>query len=102
MQTFNINLNIHWLAPDEIWNKLKKLYAVMPGWKGMIDGAAIWYGESERIIEASIEPGGLQFYAKMPEKEWLEWIEVFKCKATQLLGYEIGEPEDGYEFKFYE
>lgn len=102
METFCLNLNIHWSLPDRIWEELSRLYAEMPGWKGMVDGAATWYGEDERIIEASSEPSGLQFYARMPEGEWQEWIEEFKSKATALLGYEIGEPEDGYEFKYFE
>lgn len=30
MATYNINLNIHYSAPQEIWDKLEVLYAEMP------------------------------------------------------------------------
>ncbi len=135
MEIFNLNLNIHFTSPTEVWEKLIDLYVAMPGWSGIIDGIPTWYGEdektneawdtvielstsmpqwtgiladfadkqikNEKIIEASIEPSGLQFYAKMPKDEWVRWINIFKQKATELLGYEIGEPEDGYDFKYY-
>lgn len=52
---------------------MRELYADMPGWKGMLDGTAVWY-DNGRCIEAS----GIQFYAKMPENEWEEWITKFK------------------------
>lgn len=44
----------------------------------------------------------LKFYAELPEEEWDTWISLFKTKATSLLGYEIGEPEEGYDFKYYD
>lgn len=102
MKIFNVNLNIHWSAPDEVWDKLGDLYSVMPGWKGVVDGAATWYGNNKKIIEASSEPSGLQFYAEMPEEEWNDWIETFRKKASKLLSYEVGEIEEGYGFKYYE
>ena len=134
MEIFNINLNIHFTSPNEVWEKLVNIYLTMPGWSGIIDGVPTWYGENEKtseawdiveelstsmpqwagivadfadkqidtekVIEVSIEPSGLQFYAKMPKDEWMIWINTFKKKATELLGYEIGEPEDGYAFKY--
>ncbi len=102
IETFNINLNISWDAPQEIWDKINALYCEMPNYKGLINGCPVWYGEDEKIIEASVEPSGLQFYAKLPRDEWEHWIKIFKDKATILLGYEIGEPEDGFEFYDYE
>lgn len=30
MKVFHINLNIHWSAPDEVWDKLNEIYAMMP------------------------------------------------------------------------
>lgn len=50
----------------------------------------------------SVEPGGLQFYAESPQEEWDSWFKLFKIKASEILGYEVGEPEDGFEFYFYE
>lgn len=102
MQSYNINLNIHYSAPQEIWDKLESLYSEMPGWSGFVNGCPQWYGVDDRLIEAGVESSGLQFYAKMPSEEWEAWITLFKNKATELLGYEIGEPEDGFEFRYYE
>ena len=36
----------------------------------------------------------------MPTEEWNVWIELFKAKASEVVGYEVGEPEDGYDFKY--
>lgn len=101
METYNINLNIHWSAPQEVWDKIAILYSQMPNWNGFVDGCPQWYGTDGKIIEASVEPSGLQFYAKLPAEEWEVWIELFKSKATIALGYEIGEPEDGFAFYYY-
>lgn len=101
MEIFNINLNIHYSAPKKVWNKLMQLYQEMPNWNGFEDGCHQWYGIDGKLIQVSIEPSGLQFYAELPEEEWQEWISLFKVKATLLLGYAIGEPEEGYDFKYY-
>lgn len=98
METHNHNLNIHYSAPDEIWDKLDELYKQMPYWNGYIDGCPQWYGTDNRVIEASAEPSGLQLYAKLSDEEWNRWFELFKQKATAALGYPVGEPEDGFEF----
>lgn len=98
MKIFNINLNIHWKSPSEVWESLDKIYKNMPGY----NENGTWYGYDNKIIEVSVEPSGLQFFAKMPEEEWEKWIEQFKSEATKALGYEIGEVEDGYEFKYYD
>ncbi|MEG0592605.1 MAG: hypothetical protein RR512_04785 [Coprobacillus sp.] len=102
MQTYNINLNIHYSAPQEIWDKIEQLYKEMPGWNDFIDGCPYWYGTNDQYIEASVESSGLQFYAQLPDDQWKNWMTLFKEKATDLLGYDIGEVEDGYDFHFYE
>lgn len=102
MVTFNVNLNIHYSVPQEIWDKMERIYSEMPGWKGFTNGCPQWYGEDNKFIEGSVEPSGLQLYAKLPQEEWNEWIQIFKEKATEVLGYPIGEPEDGYDFKYWE
>lgn len=102
MATFNINLNIHYSAPEKVWDKLIQLYQEMPYWNRFVHGCPKWYGIGGKLIEASVEPSGLQFYAELPEQEWDGWISLFKTKATSLLGYEIGEPEEGYDFKYYD
>ncbi len=101
MDKHNINLNIHYTAPDEVWEKLALVYTEMPYWKGIINGDPVWKDDNGKLVEISVEPSGLQFYAEMPTEEWNLWIELFKTKASKLLGYEIGEPEDGYDFKYY-
>lgn len=102
MEIHNHNLNIHYSMPKELWEKLGQLYSDMPHWKGFIDGAPRWYDCEEKLIVASVEPSGLQFYSELPQEEWYSWFELFKLKASEILGYEVGEPEDGFEFHFYE
>lgn len=45
MVTFNVSLNIHYSAPQEIWDKMERIYSEMPGWKGFTNGCPHWYGE---------------------------------------------------------
>ncbi len=40
----------------------------------------------------------MQFYAEMQQEEWDEWFKLFKTKASATLGFEVGEPGDGFEF----
>lgn len=101
MRTFCVNLNIHYSAPQEVWDKVIKIYAEMPYWKGFVNGCPQWYGEDGKLIEGSVEPSGLQLYAELPQEEWNEWLQLFRDKATAALGYSIGEPEDGYDFKHW-
>ena len=101
MKNFCINLNIHYSAPKEVWDTIEAVYSEMPHWKGYINGCPQWCNENGKLIEASVEPSGLQLYAKLPQKEWDEWISLFTAKLTDVLGYPIGEPEDGYDFKYW-
>ena len=56
MAIFNVNLNIHYSAPQEVWDKIENA-----------------------MLRCHI-----------------------RTRLTKTLGYSIGEPEDGYEFKFWE
>ena len=98
---FCINLNIHYSAPQEIWDKITKCYSQMPYWHGFVDGCPQWQDGADKLIEGSVEPSGLQLYGKMPQQEWAEWLRHFKELLTDALGYPIGEPEDGFEFKYW-
>lgn len=98
METHNCNLNIHYSAPPMVWIKLEEIYKKMPYWQGFVDGCPQWYGMDGKLITASIEPSGLQFYACLPQLEWQAWLEKFKMKASQALKYEVGEPEAGVDF----
>lgn len=101
MENHNINLNIHYTAPDWVWTEIENIYNEMPYWRGTDkDGFPIWRDNNGGFIEVSVEPSGLQFYAEMPVEQWTSWIELFKKKADERLGYKIGEPEDGFEFKY--
>jgi hypothetical protein len=91
-------LNIHYSAPQEVWDKVEKVYPEMPNWKGFANGCPQWYGEEGKLVEGSVEPSGLQLYAELPREEWDEWLQLLKDKLTAELGYVIGEPEDGHEF----
>ncbi|MBU5484313.1 hypothetical protein KQI86_08230 [Clostridium sp. MSJ-11] len=102
MNIHNHNLNIHYTAPAEIWDKLNELYFGMPFWNGFVNGCPQWYGNDGKLVEASVEPSGLQFYAKLPQEEWNSWFELFKSRASELLGFQVGEPEDGFEFYIYD
>ncbi|UJF33567.1 hypothetical protein [Paenibacillus hexagrammi] len=91
------NLNIWYYLPDQEWSKLSKLYESMPGWIGYKNGAAYWFGQEDDIfITASVEPSGLSFYAQLNNSDWNSWIERFKSEATKVLGFDVGEPEDGF------
>ena len=87
METFCVNLNIHYTIPQELWVKVKEIFTQMPGWTGFENGCPKWYGDGEKIIEGSLEPSGLQLYAEMPQSEWDTWLQLFKDKSTAVLGY---------------
>lgn len=70
----------------EYWDETAKF----PSWKG--ENINLW---------ASVEPSGIQIAGIMPEEVWNLWYENLKTKLTNALGYEIGEPEDGYDFKYW-
>lgn len=95
----NCNLNIWSHLPDDVWNKVADIYKTMPGWIGYTDGIPYWFGQAgdDVFIEASVEPSGLAFYAQMNQSDWDSWIGRFKSEATRVLGFEVGEPEDGFE-----
>lgn len=101
METFCVNLNIHYTIPQELWVKVKEIFTQMPGWTGFENGCPKWYGDGGKIIEGSLESSGLQLYAEMPQSEWDTWLQLFKDKVTVVLGYPIGEPEDGYTFPYW-
>lgn len=95
MLIHNCNLNIPYTADASQWDRLAVLYTQMPGWIGYQDGCARWLWDAGSI-EASIEPSGLQFYARMSQASWQEWLQEFKIRASSIVGYEVGEPEDGF------
>lgn len=100
----NINLNIHYTMPKDLWKKLDEVYSSMPYWAGYCVGeqnVPCWKGDNIDL-EASVEPSGIQISGEMPEEIWESWLAELKNKLTEALGYEIGEPEEGYDFKYWE
>lgn len=93
-----INLNIHYTMPHDLWEKVFKICASMPYWAGT-ENEPCWKAENIDLV-ASVEPSGLQIYGKMPKQIWKSWYSELKEKLTAELGYEIGEPENGYDFKY--
>ena len=101
MPHFEMNLNIWYYLPDHLLAKLPLIYEQMDGWIGNNEEYNFpqWYGpmDVQEYINASIEPSGLHFEANLPEEKWLIWQQKFKHIATEVLGFEVGEPEDGFE-----
>lgn len=95
----DINLNIHYSAPEEVWDKIGEVYESMPYWSGNDNGPE-WIGANINLW-ASVEPSGIQIAGTMPEDIWNEWYSNLKSKLSKALGYEIGESEDGFEFKYW-
>lgn len=96
----DINLNIHYTVPEYIWVKIGEVYASMPYWAGNENGPH-WIG-TEIELCASVEPSGIQIFGTMPDDIWENWYALLRQKLTDALGYEIGEPEDGFKFHYYE
>lgn len=106
----DVTLNIHYSVPKEIWDRLGELYREMPGWaeahgEGGCPWPGQWFGrngEEESHLTASVEPGGLQIYGKLPEAVWEDWITDFKRRAAEIVGYPVGEPADGFACRVYD
>ncbi|MDL2302327.1 hypothetical protein LJC58_08230 [Lachnospiraceae bacterium OttesenSCG-928-D06] len=96
----DVNLNIHYSAPEEVWSKIYEVYKTMPYWTGN-DKEVKWIGKDVDLW-ISVEFGGIQIAGIMPDDIWDEWYSSLKDKLTQALGYEIGEPEEGYEFEYWD
>ena len=96
----DVNLNIHYSAPEGIWCKISEIFKAMPYWAGTGSGA-YWIGENIDLW-ASVEPSGIQIAGTMPDEIWEVWYRELKEKLTAALGYEIGEPEDVFDFQYWE
>lgn len=86
--------------PDDLWKKLDDVYSSMPYWTG--DGKTPCWKAENIDLKASVELSGIQIYGEMPQKIWENWYSELKDKLSAALGYEIGEPEDGYDFKYWD
>lgn len=98
-----MTLNIRYDAPEEVWDKVAKIYKQLNGWLGFgagdrgEKGIPYWFSfsENEKHILASVEPGGLHFTGLMDLDEWTIWAKEIKSIATSELGFKVGEIELG-------
>ena len=61
-----------------------------------------WHDEDDCVeLYCSVEPGGVQISGLMQSDIWVKWYDDLKRRLTDTLGYEIGESEEGYEFKYW-
>ena len=97
----DICLNIHYSAPKEVWKMINEVYRSMGYWYGIENGCPTWKGDGTELC-ASVEPSGIQISGEMPDDMWKRWYGELTSKLTEKLGYPIGEPEDGYKFKYWE
>lgn len=105
----DVTLNLHYTAPKEIWDCLGELYRQMPGWaEAHGENGCPWPGQwfggngAPQWLTASVEPGGLQLYGELPEDVWAEWIDRFKRRAEEIVGYPVGAVEDGFPCRNYD
>lgn len=96
----DIHLNVHYSAPEEVWKKIDNVYRTMPYWSEK-ENLPCWIGD-DIDLRASVEPSGIQIAGTMPDKIWKEWYDTLKNKLSEALGYSIGEPEEGFRFKYWE
>ena len=94
-------LNIRYDAPDEVWEKISRIYEKMPGWLGFAsNNIPYWFSEEEdgsnKMVCASVEPAGLQLNGYMNHTEWEPWIETFKELASKELSFNVGDVRDGF------
>ena len=97
----DVSLNIHYSAPQDIWDNIGEIYKSMPYWIGYKNGPH-WGNGTDIDLTASVEPGGLQVYGTMPDDIWSEWYKELTDKLSAALGYPIGDAEDGFEFKYWD
>lgn len=93
----SMNLNIRYDAPQEVWNKVPQIYEKLEGWLGYNSNLPYWFGfdEDKKHICASLDPSGFQFFGLVEEEAWEKWKHDIKKVATTILGYKVGEIEEG-------
>lgn len=98
------NLNIRCDLPERVWKLVPEIFEQMPGWCGIggngrgEDEIPYWFSfdETDKCVNASVEPSGLQFHAyNIDESEWEAWLALFKKIASSRLKFRVGEIESG-------
>ena len=77
----NINLNIHYSAPEEVWKRIDDIYRTMSYWSEKED-CPHWVGD-DIDLWGSVEPSGIQIAGTMPEKIWDEWYDTLKKQIVR-------------------
>lgn len=95
-------LNIWYHLPDKILNKVPDIFPCVPGWlgkktEGDLKGYPFWFSFNinEKHVSHSFELSGFKLIGKMNDQEWNQWITTFKVQATCILGFKVGDIEDG-------
>ena len=89
MEHHDINLNIHYTMPDDLWKKLSEVYASMPYWVEE-EKSPCWRAENIDLM-ASVEPSGIQIFGEMPEEIWEIWYSELKEKLTRSEERRVGK-----------
>ncbi|MBN1912523.1 MAG: hypothetical protein JW818_22570 [Pirellulales bacterium] len=74
---------------DANWERLRSIYATLPGYQGSDDGAfPRWFSDvddpSNGYLWAGVEPPGLQVAGTLPHHLWNDWDERFRCAIAAL------------------
>jgi hypothetical protein len=103
MNRQEMNLNIRYDLPTEVWDKLMpEIYQALDGWIGFGNEKAKdriklphWFSfnEEQKHICASVEPSGLHFTGLMEDADWENWKREIKKIASHKLGFKVGEIE---------
>ncbi len=97
----DICLNVHCSAPKEVWNIIEEVYRSMDYLHGYENGGCSSWRRKNIDLCASVEPGGIQISGEMPDEIWVKWYDDLKSKLSIKLGYDIGDPQEGYKFKYW-
>jgi len=84
---------------EAMWDKLKDVYAGLPGWKGFdeLSGCPIWFGkegDDSEFLWASVEPSGLLVEGRLNDRAWIDWCNRFEKRATEVLGFAVRDAEE--------
>lgn len=89
-----VTLNIRYDIPDYEWKIVSDVYRSMEGWLDA-DDLPRWFGfeDDPMYIWASVEPGGIQFVAKIDSNLWAAWLADLCFRLSAALGREIHDAE---------
>ncbi len=92
-------LNIRYDMAMEEWQKLDKLYPLMPGWLGYVEEACPCWAFQPRSTEpvlhisASVEPSGLLLACSQDHPGFEEWTALLMQKASVALEFQVQDAE---------